>query len=76
LGGNLEKGFGTSPQHRLQPCAYLNPCYVDVDGGGFKPNKDTLGWDIPTGGLTLEKALKAFESRGIKAEEMGLPLRQ
>ena len=53
---SLERGFGTSPQSDLQPCAYNNPIYVDVDGGGFKPNGDTLGFDLPVAGLSVEEA--------------------
>jgi hypothetical protein len=30
------------------PMAVSNPIYVDVDGGGFKPNGDTLGAPLPT----------------------------
>jgi hypothetical protein len=29
------------------PIAVSNPIYVDVDGGGFKPNADTLGSPLP-----------------------------
>ncbi|MEX2559422.1 MAG: hypothetical protein WD403_05875, partial [Pirellulales bacterium] len=29
------------------PIAVSNPIYVDVDGGGFKPNGDTLGAPLP-----------------------------
>jgi hypothetical protein len=30
-----------------QPCAVSNPVYVDVDGNGFTPNKDTLDAPLP-----------------------------
>jgi len=30
-----------------QPAAMSNPIFVDVDGGGFRPNKDTLGHPLP-----------------------------
>ncbi|MEY3608834.1 MAG: hypothetical protein RLZZ447_1622, partial [Verrucomicrobiota bacterium] len=43
--------------------AYHNPIYVDVDGGGFKANGDTLGWPI-LGKLNVAEAqalLAAFE---------------
>lgn len=30
------------------PIAISNPIYVDVDGGGFQPNRDTLGAPLPT----------------------------
>ena len=40
---DLSIGYGTSPQAKVKPCAYHNPIFVDVDGGGFKPNGDSLG---------------------------------
>jgi len=54
----LQRGFGTSTQASIQPCAYNNPIYVDVDGGGFEPNYDTLGYDLPVTGLSVEKVEK------------------
>lgn len=44
---DLKTGYGTSDQAKLRPCAYHNPIYVDVDGNGFTPNGDTLGFDLP-----------------------------
>jgi len=38
----LEKGFGTSDQAKIHPCAYNNPIFVDVDGNGFEPSGETL----------------------------------
>jgi hypothetical protein len=32
-------------QHR--PAAFINPVFVDIDGNGFQPNKDTLGHPLP-----------------------------
>jgi hypothetical protein len=29
------------------PAALTNPVFVDVDGTGFQPNKDTLGFPLP-----------------------------
>ncbi|MEQ9407143.1 MAG: CehA/McbA family metallohydrolase [Fuerstiella sp.] len=29
------------------PAALSNPVFVDIDGDGFKPNKDTLGYPLP-----------------------------
>lgn len=55
----LAKGFGTSDQSKLRPCAYNNPIYVDIDGNGFQPNGDTLGYPIPGSGLSADQA-KAF----------------
>lgn len=52
---NLSVGYGTSDQAKLRPCAYHNPIYVDVDGGGFKSNYDTLGHPLGVP-YTLEQA--------------------
>lgn len=61
----IQAGFGTSQQRILKPCAYLNPCYVDTDGGGFKANKDTLGFDIPVSGMNVEKVQKILTEHGL-----------
>jgi hypothetical protein len=29
------------------PAAFHNPVFVDIDGKGFKPNGDTLGYPLP-----------------------------
>ncbi len=50
----LETGFGTSGQAKLQPIAYNNPIFIDVDGGGFQPNGDTLGYELPVAGLKVD----------------------
>jgi hypothetical protein len=52
---NLEGGFGTSSQSSIHPCAYNNPIFVDIDGGGFKANGDNLGFALPTSGMSIEK---------------------
>ena len=54
----LQTGFGSSAQSKLQPVAYNNPIFIDVDGGGFQPNGDTLGYDLPVGGLTVDDVKK------------------
>jgi len=51
---SLVTGFGSSGQAKLNPIAYNNPIFVDVDGGGFQANGDTLGYDLPVGGLTVD----------------------
>jgi hypothetical protein len=51
---DLSTGFGTSAQAKVKPCAYHNPIFVDVDGGGFKPNGDTLGYDLPVKKLSVQ----------------------
>ncbi len=59
---DLATGFGTSPQSKVRPCAYHNPIFVDVDGGGFKPNGDTLGYDLPVKKLSVSEARRLIES--------------
>lgn len=61
----LAKGFGTSDQAKLRPVAYNNPIYVDVDGGGFTPNGDTLGFEIPGVGVTADKARALLDRAGL-----------
>ncbi len=53
---DLSIGFGTSTQARIKPCAYHNPIFVDVDGGGFTPNGDTLGFELPVKKLSVAEA--------------------
>ena len=43
--------------------AYNNPIFVDIDGGGFKPNGDTLDWTLPVKGLTVEDAKRILSER-------------
>ncbi len=45
-GGNLSKIYGDQ-MGKSQPCALTNPIFVDVDGNGFVPNKDTLDQPLP-----------------------------
>lgn len=61
--GDSKVGFGTSDYAKMRPCAYNNPIYVDADGNGFKPNGDTLGYDLPTMGMTADKARALLESK-------------
>ncbi|NNE92266.1 MAG: hypothetical protein HKN23_11515, partial [Verrucomicrobiales bacterium] len=51
----LKTGFGSSRQSSIKPSAYNNPIFVDVDGGGFEPNYDTLGFPLPTHKLSVER---------------------
>jgi hypothetical protein len=53
---DLSLGYGTSAQARMKPCAYHNPIFVDVDGGGFAPNGDTLGYDLPVKNVSVQEA--------------------
>ncbi|NBR84162.1 MAG: hypothetical protein EBS84_01595 [Proteobacteria bacterium] len=57
---DLKTGYGTSPQAKLKPIAYHNPIWCDVDGGGFKPNGDTLGFPLTTK-VSLDEARAALE---------------
>ncbi len=46
-GERLKLGRVMGPVHgELMPIAISNPIYIDVDGDGFQPNKDTLGAPI------------------------------
>jgi hypothetical protein len=67
--GNQAIGFGTSDYAKMRPCAYNNPIYVDADGNGFKPNHDTLGFDIPAGRQTADKAKAQLVKAGLMQEE-------
>ncbi len=66
--GNMKTCFGTSDYAKMRPCAYNNPIYVDVDGGGFKANGDTLGFDLPVMGITADKAKALIEKSKAGAE--------
>jgi len=58
---DLSKGFGTSSQASIKPCAYNNPIFVDVDGGGFTPNGDSLGYPLVRGKVSVEEARKILD---------------
>jgi len=66
-GSNLEKGFGTSQQSPVNPCVYNNPIFLDVDGNGFQPNGDTLGFELPVGGLSVDE-VRTMMDKGEAAE--------
>ena len=55
---DLSLAYGTSDQAKLHPCAYNNPIFVDVDGGGFKANGDMLDYPLGVGKYTPEEAKK------------------
>jgi hypothetical protein len=61
--GDSKIGYGTSDYAKMRPCAYNNPIYVDADGNGFKPNGDTLGYDLPAMGMTADKAKVLLEKK-------------
>ena len=60
---DLSIGYGTSSQASWKPCAYHNPIYVDVDGNGFQPNGDTLGWELPVKRLDVDEVKSMIERR-------------
>lgn len=49
IGEELALGPVMGPNYggKLPPCAVANPIYVDIDGGGFKPNGDLLDLPLP-----------------------------
>ena len=61
-GQDLSRGYGKSDQAKLQPIAYNNPIFVDVDGGGFKANGDMLDYPLGAGKYTLEEAKKLLSN--------------
>lgn len=61
----LVTGFGTSGQSSVRPTAYNNPIFVDVDGAGFTPNGDTLGWPLPTKKAKLEDIKRQLSASGL-----------
>ena len=47
-GENSRLGHVMGPEHeKTRPIAVSNPIFVDVDGGGFEANGDTLGAPLP-----------------------------
>jgi len=36
---------------------------VDVDGNGFQPNGDTLGWELPVKRLDVDEVKSMIERR-------------
>lgn len=61
----LATGYGTSDWAKMRPMAYNNPIYVDVDGHGFRANGDTLGFELPTMGVSADKAREALTRAGM-----------
>jgi hypothetical protein len=60
---DLGVGYGSSAQAKLRPCAYHNPIFIDVDGNGFVPNGDNLGFDLPTGKIGVEQAKRILAGK-------------
>ena len=63
--GDQKTCYGTSDYAKVRPCAYNNPIYVDADGSGFKPNGDTLGFELPTGGIKVDAAKEKLMKAGL-----------
>ncbi len=60
--GDLKTAFGTSFQASLPPMAWSNPIHVDLTGDGWKPNGDTLGYDLPHARLpTVDEASRILQ---------------
>jgi hypothetical protein len=66
--GDLRIGYGTSAQSKVRPFAYHNPIFVDVDGHGFTPNGDTLGWPLPVKKVSVEDAKAMLKAHGLDAK--------
>ena len=62
---DLKIGYGSSGQAGIRPCAYNNPIFVDLDGDGFTPNGDTLGFPLPTGKISVTKAKEELQKVGL-----------
>lgn len=67
--GDEKTCYGTSDYAKMRPCAYNNPIYVDADGNGFKPNGDTLGFELPTMGIKVDEAKARLIRAGLMQEE-------
>jgi hypothetical protein len=65
---DLKKGYGSSSQSAMNPCAYNNPIFVDVDGNGFTPNGDSLGFPLPTGRLSVAQAKALLAKAGKEVD--------
>ena len=63
---DLSTGFGSSAQANNRPVAYNNPIFVDVDGGGFTANGDTLGFDLPTKKISVDRAREQLKAKGLE----------
>ena len=63
---DLRIGYGSSGQAGIKPCAYNNPIFVDLNGDGFTPNGDTLGFPLPTGKISVTNAKKLLSQSGVR----------
>ena len=58
----LQTGYGTSPYAAIKPFAYHNPIFVDVDGNGFQPNGDMLGFPLTGKPVSVAEAKAMLEA--------------
>ena len=65
---DLKIGYGSSGQSGIRPCAYNNPIFVDLDGNGFNPNGDTLGFSLPSGRISVDDAKTQMVQAGISMD--------
>jgi hypothetical protein len=62
----LKTGYGSSPQASIQPFAYHNPVWVDVDGGGVSVVDDMLDFSGTGKPLGVEEAKAFLEGGKVK----------
>ena len=65
---DLKTGYGTSGQSMAKPCAYNNPIFVDLDGNGFTPSGDNLGFPLPSGRISVTQAKELLRKAGLPTE--------
>ena len=66
---DLRLGYGSSDQSSNRPCAYNNPIFVDLNGDGFTPNGDTLGFALPSGRISVKEAKELLSEAGVENSE-------
>ena len=69
---DLKTGFGTSGRSAAKPCAYNNPIFVDLDGNGFTPSGDNLGFPLPSGRISVAQAKNSSPRRGLPQNKPNL----
>ena len=65
---DLQIGYGSSAQASIRPCAYNNPIFVDLNGDGFTPNGDTLGFPLPSGRISVTDAKDLLRKAAVPIE--------